>query len=55
MNIPRNKNGSLGCYYDYSTNHKILILGCYGSIYDIEQCTCDNGVFDLEKLRNLHT
>lgn len=35
------------CYYDYSTGHKILIPGCYGSLHNKpDNCTCQNGIFD---------
>jgi len=38
------------CYYDYSTGKKILISGCYGSLYDRpEYCTCSGGVIDSRK------
>lgn len=41
---------SFNCYYDYSTGKKILISGCYGSLYDRpEYCTCSGGVIDSRK------
>lgn len=37
----------INCYYDYSTGERILIPGCYGSLYDEpENCTCENGIHD---------